>query len=91
MAGRTRPVVLTPDLRQVSLTRATTNPRGFLDEGIFSVLSFSSYPIFSVRLCDMRPHEGAARVHKRAQRLLPPSGDPMQQLRRVSEGPMPQL
>lgn len=91
MVGKTRPVVLAPNLCQVSLTGAKTKSRGFLDKGIFSVLSFSFNLIFSVRLYDMRSHEGAACIHKRAQQLLPTSGDPMQQLRPISDGPMPQL
>lgn len=51
MVGRTRPVVLPPELHQVSLT---TKPRGFLDKGIFSVLSFSSFSfsVYSYVICD---------------------------------------
>lgn len=39
----------------------------------------------------MRPHEGAARVHERAERLVPVIRDPVLQLRRLPEGILPEL
>lgn len=40
----------------------------------------SSCLFSSVRLCDMRPYEGAARVHERAERLVHIKRDPVLQL-----------
>lgn len=41
---------------------------------------------FSVQLCDMWPHEGAGRLHERAEWLVPVNGDPVLQLWGLPEG-----
>lgn len=51
----------------------------------------SSCLLSSVRLCDMRPYEGAARVHERAERLVPINRDPVLQLWRLPERILPEL